>query len=420
MDENSPQPESSSDNSTSESSPQSSGSFADKAKQFFTMGGDKEKWKKAIIAGIIAAVVCGLLVFAFWGMAIWAMAYFRGEPNGNSFTADGNYQIIKTMDVNVTTYSPHMGSNDCDKSTGGSANTADGNGKFVFQNGKIQWVSKTKTLDHIFAEPVNYSIIPWNLIDQQAVQIPGFMGDIPYEIHDVYAGKLDEKKNVISGNHVTSGQIGNFLDFSYTCGEGATIDQQLKAVQKSQGVKQTGTEGTTVRVNIVQNNLSGGLTGSHSEKILTVARKQLGYIATNDMHVTIPPAPASAHGNCNKYSGSCEQWCADFASWVYKQAGYWQWPLNASAQGLVSDRAHLKVIQVNCDPKRIRAGDIFGLAAPDGHIHHVGIVESVDVEHKQIHSIEGNTSQDVVKREFHDLCGIKDPVTYVARPLTAN
>lgn len=82
------QPESTSD-AASESSPQSSGNFADKAKDFFTMGGDKKKWTKALIISAFVVIFMGLGSTAAWGTALAFFVRSIGEPNGNYSGANG-------------------------------------------------------------------------------------------------------------------------------------------------------------------------------------------------------------------------------------------------------------------------------------------------------------------------------------------
>lgn len=67
----------------------SSAGFGDKFLNLITQGGDKKKMTTTIIAAVVALVICGLVVAAFWGIAIWALAYFRGEPNPNTGAPSG-------------------------------------------------------------------------------------------------------------------------------------------------------------------------------------------------------------------------------------------------------------------------------------------------------------------------------------------
>jgi len=236
-----------------------SSSFVDKAKDFFTMGGDKKKWTKALIVTAFVIVFMGMGNAAVWGAAISFYIKSIGEPNGGNLGGVGdNFVVIKTMDVYVTMYSPHVESggidNDCDAGQGGGnggeyASGADGS-TFRLVNGKFQIKLPDKRIvDHVFAESQDNqkkpyrsdNIIDWDKRNQQAIQIPGVLGGVPIEVHDVY-GDVHQG----TGNN-------NFLDLSYTCGpEANELVNQLKAAQKAQGMSGEKEGGILLKVNIVE------------------------------------------------------------------------------------------------------------------------------------------------------------------------
>lgn len=243
-DENQSQPNSPQDSpDESPSSESEKKSPTDKLKSFLTLGGDKKAQRKVLLVTAMVLILFGMGTFMAWGMAVAMTAFMRGEPSGG--TVSGSFGVIKTMEVNITMYSPVIGSNTCDGpiSMGGGAATSDGKGSFIFEGGKIKWKSKTKLLDHIFAQPSDDPIISWDKINDQAIQIPSFLSDQPIEIHDHYA----------PGNH--NGE--NFLDLSYTCGEGAELQAELKAIQKQQGLSGGKEGGILIKVNVVEYGASG-------------------------------------------------------------------------------------------------------------------------------------------------------------------
>lgn len=130
--------------------------------------------------------------------------------------------------------------------------------------------------------------------------------------------------------------------------------------------------------------------GSAVEKMLSVARSNLGY--------------HEGAGNANKFSAAMgrpgEAWCADFVSYVAKQAG-----LNtvntASAQGIADQLAAKGRWKGKSDPQ---PGDAvtFNWDGTGGWADHVGIVESVYQKNGKtyINTIEGNSSDAVSRRTY--------------------
>jgi hypothetical protein len=97
---------------TAESSAAGSGqssNFLDKAKNFFTMGGDKKKWTKAGILAIIILFLILICVTPVGAMALYFFQHSIGEPNGgcNSGVAGAGGGIPATVSTalhtNITT-----------------------------------------------------------------------------------------------------------------------------------------------------------------------------------------------------------------------------------------------------------------------------------------------------------------------------
>ncbi len=71
----------------------------DKVKNFFTIGGDKNKWRKAIIVSILVVLFMGLSAAAAWGSAIAFYVRSIGDPNGNSAQACMNSGLSGTVAI---------------------------------------------------------------------------------------------------------------------------------------------------------------------------------------------------------------------------------------------------------------------------------------------------------------------------------
>lgn len=83
--------------------------FLDKAKNFITMGGDKDKWTKAIIVSVLVILFLGLASTAVWGVALAFWVRSIGDPNGNDpgktgacFLKDEAFQITDAATVGNT------------------------------------------------------------------------------------------------------------------------------------------------------------------------------------------------------------------------------------------------------------------------------------------------------------------------------
>jgi len=124
-------------------------------------------------------------------------------------------------------------------------------------------------------------------------------------------------------------------------------------------------------------------------KIADIALGEVGYQGS--------PGGGKGKRDCTKYD-ACAQWCAYFATWVYRQAGY-------KIPSFGSSRATLNWFENNGhpvfkDPSQAGAGDIVVWAnGPD--TGHIGIVVSNDPSSKTIGVVEGNTTNDIVKRNYY-------------------
>jgi N-acetylmuramoyl-L-alanine amidase len=128
------------------------------------------------------------------------------------------------------------------------------------------------------------------------------------------------------------------------------------------------TDGYSIPANLPQANSS----------IAKVALSQVGY---------------QGNGDCTKYDG-CAQWCAYFATWVYRQAGYPIPSIGSSREVLSWFKSHgHSVFQ---DPSQAGEGDIVVWARGE-NTGHIGIVVANNPSAQTMQIVEGNTSNDQVK-----------------------
>jgi len=322
-----------------------------------------------------------------------ALAFVQRHTGATAATggigyAGQQFQEIKKMKVYITKYSPCVGSNTCDcpVSMGGDESTADGQGRFKFQDGGLKWVwnDGSETEDYIFAEPSDHNVIPWDQRNQLAVVIPGFKNNLAIHVRDSYAPGLHAGEP--------------FLDLVASCSEYEQVGATLQSMAIPGEAQKEG--GIPIEVSIVDTTkpIGNNFAGSCGAKIVQIASREVGQTVTND---------------CNKYSGSCLQWCAAFATWVYKQAGYMT-SVQPGTVALKENRQDLNIVDVKNNISNIRPGDIFWVHASSASGFHVGIVESI--ANDGIHTIEGNIGKegnvDRVDRRVKKL----DQILTVARP----
>lgn len=126
--------------------------------------------------------------------------------------------------------------------------------------------------------------------------------------------------------------------------------------------------------------------GTGSGDIVQVAQNEVGVRESNDN---------CDCGNVTKYGGRAgDKYCAFFASWVYRQAGY-NIPSIGGARALY-DWFGRNQISFSAKASIPQPGDIIYFS-----YSHVGIVESYS--NGVIHTIEGNTSSHNVARREHSI-----------------
>lgn len=140
----------------------------------------------------------------------------------------------------------------------------------------------------------------------------------------------------------------------------------------------------------------GGCAGLSDVDIVRIAQGQLG--RRED------PDGCNCGSQIQPYLGSSagEQWCADFVSWVYREAGHpftggidggWRLP------GVSGMRAWLEANGIwhdRGDGDQPRPGDVIVFRDDD----HVGIVEALEAA--TVRTIEGNTSNEVGRGSYAD------------------
>ena len=140
----------------------------------------------------------------------------------------------------------------------------------------------------------------------------------------------------------------------------------------------------------------GSCAGLSDVDIVRIAQEQLG--------LTEIPDGCNCGPQIQKFLGSSpgEAWCADFVSWVYREAGHpfsggvddgWRLP---GVAGMHSWLVANGIWHPRGNSDTPRPGDVIIFRDDD----HVGIVESVDGT--TVRSIEGNTSNHVGRRSYPD------------------
>jgi hypothetical protein len=126
------------------------------------------------------------------------------------------------------------------------------------------------------------------------------------------------------------------------------------------------------------------------ERIVSVARAEAANTSRN----------FETGNNCNYYSRAlgeqnpCHAWCADFARWVWRQAGAKTDGLNAAAASF----ARYPTYRAGQAVSSARVGDAVVFNYNGRTASHVGLVIAVDNATGKITTIEGNTSAGRVKQ----------------------
>ena len=140
----------------------------------------------------------------------------------------------------------------------------------------------------------------------------------------------------------------------------------------------------------------GSCAGLSDVDIVRIAQQQLGLAEV--------PDGCNCGPQIQKFLGSStgEAWCADFVSWVYREAGHpftggvdggWRLPGVAGMHGWLRSNG---IWHDRGDGDRPGPGDVIVFRDDD----HVGIVEALDGT--TVRSIEGNTSNRVGRRSYAD------------------
>lgn len=147
------------------------------------------------------------------------------------------------------------------------------------------------------------------------------------------------------------------------------------------------------------------LTGDWAEDVVAIANSQLGYIESERNYTVIE----SEDGDETKkgysrygawYGDSYGDWCAMFVSFCLHYADADEFPAEANCQRWVTQFKTDEVWEGAASYVPGRGDLIFFDYTQDGTAQHVGIVEEYDAETQTVHTIEGNTSDTVARREY--------------------
>lgn len=177
-------------------------------------------------------------------------------------TAASNYEVVKTIEVKVTNYSPCLPNNTCDCQSrgnyapndpqGGNETSAD-MGTFVMHDGILQYLTRDKKTYHkyIYAEPATNNIIKWSDRFKLGIVIKGVNNDQPVFVHDHYASK----------NHANQ----NYLDiFSQCAGKKKLGNPMAGATKNSNGTYTATIVDTTKPISTTPANTASSTTASTS------------------------------------------------------------------------------------------------------------------------------------------------------------
>lgn len=192
-------------------------------------------------------------------------------------------------------------------------------------------------------------------------------------------------KNGSSGNAVKAAQYLLKKVYCYSIDVdgsfGPATQSAVKDFQTRKGLSSDGIVGPATWAALVSNN--------SASKLISVAASQIGYQEGPD-HAT---KYGTWYGLLNK------PWCAMFVSWCANKAGIDTSviPKHASCDKGVTWFKNKSKFKTRVSGYTPKAGDIiyFGSASDATH---VGIVEKVS--NKRVHTIEGNTSDCVARRDY--------------------
>lgn len=192
-------------------------------------------------------------------------------------------------------------------------------------------------------------------------------------------------KNGSSGNAVKAAQYLLKNKYGYSIDVdgsfGPATQSAVKNFQTRKGLSSDGIVGPATWAALVSNN--------SASKLISVAASQIGYEEG--------PKHTTKYGTW--YGLPNEPWCAIFVSWCANKAGIDTSviPKHASCDKGVTWFKNKSKFKTRVSGYTPKAGDIiyFGSASDATH---VGIVEKVS--NKRVHTIEGNTSDCVARRDY--------------------
>ncbi len=194
---------------------------------------------KSVYVMIVSLILVVFFAVGLIGYAFAKQKSSQAEPTnltGFSDLAGMQFETVKKIRVNLTHYSPCVGSNNCDckmrngQPIGGGEATSDGRGSFQEKDGRLRWVKKdgSGSEDFVFAEPqsdAEHIIIAkgenFSGWEQFAIVLPGFKNNLPIKVRDHYA----------SDTHVNQ----NYLDLFVPCNEWAAVEKELQALPNASG-----------------------------------------------------------------------------------------------------------------------------------------------------------------------------------------
>lgn len=157
---------------------------------------------------------------------------------------------------------------------------------------------------------------------------------------------------------------------------------------------------------------SGGVAGADAQSVVQVAAKEVG---TKEKPMGSNNIKYNDWYYGRNVSGSAYPWCAAYVSWVADQAGVDKSIIPKDAYTVTMYNTITKKGKA-VDRKDGLPGDIMFVTnngSPSG-IRHTGVVE--DVSNNEIHTIEGNSSDQVIRRSY----ATSNTKILLARPAYAN
>ena len=139
-------------------------------------------------------------------------------------------------------------------------------------------------------------------------------------------------------------------------------------------------------------------TGDKSTDILAIAKSQLGYQESDENYIVSASGTKKGYSRYGQWYGDAYgDWCAMFASFCLRYAGYEDVPIHSNCQRWV-EKLTEKSLYMPAGAYNPRGGDIIFFDLDGDHTaDHVGLVSEVD---DSIWTIEGNTGNGVKTRQY--------------------